>query len=120
MSYDELFQATLLPLGYPVSGQPAGGQHETYLTFNEVRADFIAHASNEARRLRHTVQVHVFSRRDDGAHRDIMRSAIRALRKAGVRVYSYGPDMYETDTGYHHLAATCEWTEKIDEQEADP
>ena len=34
-------------------------------------------------------------------------------RGAGVRVRSYGPDEYETTTGYHHIAATCEWVEKI-------
>lgn len=112
MSYDEVFQSALAPLGYPVSQQPAGGEHETYLTFNEVLGGFTAYASNEPHRLRHTVQAHVFSKRDDGAHRDILLAAIRALRRAGVRVYTYGPDMYEDDTGYHHIAATCEWVEK--------
>ena len=35
MTYDEFFKATLDPLGYPVSKEPAGGQNETYIAFNE-------------------------------------------------------------------------------------
>lgn len=114
LSYDELFQAALLPLGYPVSQQPAGGQHETYITFNEVLGSFTGYASNEPHRLTHHVQVHVFTKRDDGTHRDLMGQAVRALRRAGVRVYSVSPDLYETETGYHHVAATCAWAEKTE------
>ncbi len=117
MSYDEHFQSTLLPLGYPVSQEPAGGQHETYITFCEVLGNFAGYASNKPHRLHHTVQVHVFTKRDDGTHREIMAQAMRALRRASVRVYHYGPDLYEESTGYHHLAATCEWTEKIEQEE---
>lgn len=113
MTYDQFFQATLLPLPCPVSKEPAGGKHETYATFNEVLGTFTGYASNQPHRLHHTVQVHVFSKCDDGAHQTIFHQAIAMLRAAGVRVYSYGPDMYETDTGYHHIAATCEWVESL-------
>lgn len=69
---EELFQRTLLALGVPVSKPPAGGQHETYITFNEVLGEYEAHASNQARRLYHMVQLHVFSKRDDGTHRALL------------------------------------------------
>ena len=114
MTYDQFFQGTLSQLPCPVSKEPAGGKHETYAVFNEVRGTFTGHASNQPRRLRHMVQVHVFSKRDDGTHQAVFHQAIALLRAAGVRVYSYGPDMYETDTGYHHIAATCEWAERIE------
>ena len=113
---EELFQRTLLALGVPVSKPPAGGQHETYVTFNEVLGEYEAHASNQAQRLYHMVQLHVFSQRDDGTHRALFFRAVAALRAAGVRVRSYGPDDYETTTGYHHIAATCEWVEKINQE----
>lgn len=113
MTYDELFCTALLPLDCPVSKQPAGGQNETYVTFNEVLGAFSGYASNQPHRITHTVQVHVFSRRDDGTHETLMRQAIALLRESGVCVYSFGPAMYEQETGYHHIAATCEWVEKI-------
>lgn len=114
MTYDEVMQSALGALGCPVSKEPAGGAHETYAAFNEVRGTFTGHASNAPHRLHHMVQLHIYSKRDDGTHAVLFREAIRLLREAGVRVYSYGPDDYETDTGYHHIAATCEWTETTD------
>ena len=83
---------------------------------HEVLGEYEAHASNQAQRLYHMVQLHVFSKRDDGTHRALFFRAIDALRAAGVRVRSYGPDDYETTTGYHHIAATCEWVEKINQE----
>ena len=68
VTYDQFFQATLLPLPCPVSKEPAGGRHETYATFNEVLGTFTGYASNQPSRLHHTVQVHVFSKCDDGTH----------------------------------------------------
>lgn len=114
MTYDGFFKAILDPLGYPVSKEPAGGQNETYIAFNEALGTFTGYASNKPHRLRHMVQVHVYSKRDDGTHEALFQRAVRLLLAAGVRVYSYGPDLYENNTGYHHIAATCEWTEKTE------
>lgn len=114
MSYDEVFQRALSPLPCPVSHEPAGSRHDTYAVFNEVLAAFTACASNEPHRLRHTVQVHVYSKRDDGTHEALRKQAVRLLRAAGIRVYNLGPDLYENETGYHHVAATCEWAEKTE------
>ena len=35
--------------------------------------------------------------------------SLAMLKKAGVRVYSWGPDEYEKDTGLHHIACTLTW-----------
>lgn len=115
MSYDAVFAALLAALPCPVSKMPGGGAHETYAVFGEVLATPTHSASNAPRRLRHTVQVHLYSRRDDGTHETLLREAMRLLRAGGVRVYSYGPELYETETGYHHIGATCEWVEPMDE-----
>jgi alkanesulfonate monooxygenase SsuD/methylene tetrahydromethanopterin reductase-like flavin-dependent oxidoreductase (luciferase family) len=104
----ELFYQTLSALPCPVSNVPAGGKHETYATFNEVYGEYEAYASNDPQRVYHMVQVHVFSKRDDGTHRELFSQAIELLRAAKVKVRSWGPDEYETDTKYHHIAATCE------------
>lgn len=113
MDVEQVFMAALSPLPCPVSKPPTGGGHETYVTFNEVLGSFEAFASNEPGRLNHMMQVHAYSKRDDGTHRDRFFEAITLLRMAGVRVRSYGPDDYEIDTGYYHIAATCEWNEKL-------
>lgn len=113
MDAEQTFQAALATLPCPVSKPPAGGKNETYATFNEVLGRYEGYASNGARRLYHMLQFHVFSKRDDGTHRVIFAQGIMLLRNAGIRVRSYGPDDYETDTHYHHIAATCEWCEKL-------
>ena len=113
MDVEQTFQTALSALPCPVSKPPAGGKNETYATFNEVLGTYEAHASNDPRRLTHMMQVHVFSKKDDGTHRTLFFQAIALLREAGARVRHYGPDDYETNTGYHHIAATCEWAEKL-------
>ncbi len=113
MEYDELIQGALSPLPCPVSKAPAGGSHETYVTFNEVLESYTRHSSNAPRRILHSIQVHAFSKRDDGTCYTIIRKAIGLLRAAGVRVYSCGPDLYEDNTGYHHITATCEWAQPM-------
>lgn len=115
MEYDEIFQSALSALPCPVSKSPAGGSNETYVTFNEVLESYTQHASNTPQRILHTVQVHAFSRCEDGTCKSIIRQAIRLLRAAGVRVYNCGPDLYEDETRYHHITATCEWTQPFTE-----
>ncbi len=115
MRWEEHFQSTLSALGYPVSQEPAGAAHETYLTFNLIRTDPTSFSSNQPRRLRHTVQVHIFTTRDDGIHRALLPRVLWALRRAGVHVYQFGPDLYEAETGCHHMPITCEWAEGLEE-----
>ena len=109
MEYDEVFQGALSALPCPVSKSPAGGNHETYVTFNEVLESYTQHASNTPQRILHTVQVHAFSRCEDGTCKSIIRQAIRLLRAAGVRVYNCGPDLYEDETRYHHITLPRCW-----------
>ena len=113
MDMEQTFQATLGALPCPVSKPPADGRNESYVAFVEVLGTFDGYASNEPRRLVHMVQVHAYSKRDDGYHRTLLTEAIELMRAAGIRVRSYGPDDYEKDTGYHHIAITCEWTENV-------
>jgi len=113
MDVEQTFMAALSSLPCPVSKPPADGSQETYATFNQVLGTYEAHASNTPRRINHMMQVHVFSKKDDGTHRKLFFQAIGLLRTAGVKVRAFGPDDYETKTGYHHIAATCEWVEKI-------
>lgn len=107
----------LSSLGVPVSQEPAGGKNETYITFNQVYGAFVRYRSNRPGRVRHQVQVHVFSRRDDGTHRALMGKAIQVLAAAGVIIVSWGPDEFEDETGYNHIAITTELCKPIEKEE---
>ena len=108
MEIGELFYSTLSALPCHVSTVPAGGKHMTYATFNLAYGKYQNYASNEPHRTYHMVQVHVFSLEHDGTHRALMYQAIELLRAVGVKVRSWGPDEYEADTRYYHIAVTCE------------
>lgn len=113
MNADEFFYKILSEaLPCPVSTLPAGGCYETYATYQEASGNFTAYASNEPARISHLMQVHIFSRAMDGTHRALLTVAVRALKAAHVRIRGWSGDMYETETGYHHIAVTCEWTER--------
>ena len=105
------FYAALQDLPVPVSQPPGDAGAETWVTFNEVSADGRS-ASNEVRRVRHLVQLLAWTHAQDDEHRTAFFMAIELLKDAGVRVFGWGPDDYEQDTGIHHIACTCEWWQK--------
>lgn len=105
------FMAALADMPVPVSQPPGDAQAETWITFNEISADGMT-ASNDVRRLRHLVQLHAWTHSEDDEHRTAFFMAIELLKAAGVRVFGWGPDDYEQDTGIHHIACTCEWWQR--------
>lgn len=108
---EEHFLYAMRDLPMPVSQPPGDATARTWVTFNEVSADSRT-ASNEIQRLRHLVQVHGWSHEQNGEHRTAFFMALEALKAAGVRVFGWGLDDYEQDTGIHHIACTCEWWQK--------
>ena len=110
-SVQEFFAAALAALPYPVSQPPGDAAADTYITFNEA-AGIGRTAGNTATRVRHLVQLHAWTRLENGEHRVAFFAAIEALKAAGVRVYSWGPDLYENDTGIRHISCTCSWWQR--------
>lgn len=108
---EKVFFEALRGTGWPVSQPPGLADNDTWLTFNTAGADGQT-ASNGVTRLRHTVQLHAYSHKEDGEHRTAFFEALAALRAAGVRVFSWGPDEYEDSTGVHHIACTCVWYQR--------
>lgn len=104
----QFFASALAGLPWPVSQPPGDAEAETYITFQEISGSAYQ-ASNAATRLRHLVQLHAFTHSPNDDHRAAFFAAIQRLKAAGVRVYSWGPDDYEKDTGIHHIACTCSW-----------
>ena len=105
------FYAALASLPVPVSQPPGDAQADTWVTFNEIAADART-AGNAVTRICHLVQLHAWSHCDNDDHRVAFFAAIELLKAAGVRVFSWGPDDYEQDTGIHHIACTCEWWQR--------
>ena len=104
----QFFYGVLKDLPVPVSQPPGNAEAQTWVTFNEIAADSLT-ASGETQRVRHLVQLHGWSHSQDDDHRTAFFMAIELLKAAGVRVFGYGMDDYEQDTGIHHIAATCVW-----------
>ena len=104
-------QAALAPLGYPVSQTPGDASAETWLTWNTVRGAGLT-ASDVPTRVRHTFQLHAWTHGSASEHRAAFFEAIEALKAAKVRVFSWGPDEYEKDTGISHIACTCTWVQR--------
>ena len=46
-----------------------------------------------------------------------MRQAIQALATADIAIISWGPDEFEDETGYNHIAITTELREPIEKEE---
>lgn len=109
----QFFALALKGLPYPYSQPPGEAEAETYVTF-QVAGGSGYLASNAINRIRHLVQLHAYTHSDYDEHRAAFFAALAKLRRAGVRVYSWGPDDYEKDTGIHHIACTCVWWQTPD------
>ena len=105
MDVNSVINRALSPLPCPASQRPAKPQ-ETYVSWFEVLAQPALSASNAPRRTEHMVQVDVYSKQPPA---ELVRLVVELLRGAQVRVSSYGPLDFESDTGYHHMPITCWW-----------
>lgn len=112
----QFFTAVLSDLPWPVSQPPGDSSAETYIVFQEVSGSALL-AGNTATRIRHLVQLHAFSHSQNDDHRAAFFAALARLKAAGVRVYSWGIDDYEQDTGIHHIACTCTWWQAPEQKE---
>ncbi|MBR4081348.1 MAG: hypothetical protein IKK21_06150 [Clostridia bacterium] len=110
----QVFQTALATTPYPVTQPPAMGDAPVYLSFFEVLGRPDSFASNEARRVIHTMQVDIWGRQAIGPEFLVVAQALRA---AGVRVSSWGPADYEQDTRWHHLPVTCYYTTTTEMEE---
>ena len=108
---EQFIQSTLAPLGVPVSQTPGDASADTWLTWNTVLGRAIT-ASDSVIRVRHMFQLHAYTHGVASEHRAVFFAAVDALRAAGVRVYAWGADEREKDTGICHIACTCIWTQK--------
>lgn len=115
MTWDEKYYETLSPMGVPVSKPPGDGTETTYITIQEAQGTFEAYAGNRPRRVSHMVQVQIHTKLEDGSHRELFRRAVRMMQDAGIKVVSYGPDAFDTETRYNYIAATTEWSERMEE-----
>lgn len=107
----QFITSALEGLPYPYSQPPGFADAETYVTFFEVQGSGRT-ASNVVTRIRHLIQLHAWTHSDTDEHRAAFFAALAKLRRAGVKVFSWGPDEYEKDTGLHHIACTLTWWER--------
>lgn len=108
---ETFIQGTLTPLGYPVSQTPGDASAQTWITWNLTSGRALP-AANEWTRVRHMFQLHAYTHGQESEHRTAFFAAIDALRAHGVRIFSWGGDEYEKDTGICHIACTCVWNQR--------
>lgn len=108
---ETFIQSTLLPLKLPVSQTPGDASAATWITWNTVSGRGLT-ASDTMTRVRHTFQLHAWTHGDASEHRTAFFAAIDLLRAAGVRVFSWGADEREKDTGISHIACTCTYNQR--------
>ena len=86
------------------------GTGTIYVSFEEISGTVARSASNAPRALIHVMQVDIWSR---AAISPELYPVLRALWAAGITVDSWGPLIYEDDTGWYHMPITCRYNERI-------
>lgn len=114
MTVFSVFDAALSATPYPVTQLPIKEDVPVCLAFWEVLGQPAAHASNNATRILHTMQVDIYARNPIGPELD---TVCKALKRAGIRVGNWGPAEYEMQTRWHHMPITCYYAEPIEQEE---
>jgi hypothetical protein len=108
---ETFIQDALKDIGVPVSQSPGDASAETWITWRTVSGRELT-ASDVGTRVRHMFQVYAHTRGTASEHREVFFRAIEALKAAGVRVFAWGPDERDPDTGISHIVCTCTWNQK--------
>lgn len=110
MTAAERINAALASCPYPVTQKPVKGTEPVYLSFELVTTRPVS-ASNDLKKIISTIQVDIWSRQ---AISPEVYPVVRALIHGGVVVQSWGPQIYEDDTRWHHLPVTCQVAETFE------
>lgn len=107
----EAIQQALDTCPYPATQIPVEGDEPVYVSWQMVVA-VPKSSSNGIRRLITTFQVDIWSRLPVSPE---LYPVLKALTRAGIAVQRWGPGLYETDTRWHHLPITCQFSEIYEE-----
>ncbi len=102
MTVHETIKAALEGLAPRVGRHPLPDRPDTYIAWMEVLARPIS-ASNAWIRVEHLMQVDLYSQ---SPLDELLARTLHSLRRAGCRIDDWGPETYELDTGYRHIAIT--------------
>lgn len=102
MTIHEVLKKALDGLAPKVGRHPLDERPETYIAWLEVKATPES-ASNHWIRVNHLMQVDLFSKRPLD---ELLIITLSRLRRAGCAIQDWGPETYETDTRYRHIAIT--------------
>lgn len=102
MTVHETIKAALEGLAPRVGRHPLPDRPGTYIAWFEVLARPI-NASNTWIRVEHLMQVDLYSQFPLDK---LLARTLHNLRRAGFRIDAWGPETYEQDTGYRHIAIT--------------
>lgn len=112
MNADQALTRALAACPYPGTQIPVEGKGPIYVSFTEVSGRPTMYASNKPRTVEHMMQVDIWSRMPISPE---VMVVVKALWAGGIMVVDWGPQMYEDDTGWHHMPITCRYNERLEE-----
>lgn len=84
-------------------------KEDTYITIQLISSRAIVHADDDFDRMRSRYRIHLFAKE---GHVKLYKRIIKAL-KADAHDIFVEAELYENDTGYHHIPIYCEILEEI-------
>nr|DAQ01337.1 MAG TPA: Protein of unknown function (DUF806) [Caudoviricetes sp.] len=106
MTIHEMLGNALKGLAPAVGRYPLNECPDTYIAWFEVKATPES-ASNRWIRVRHMMQVDLYSREPLDT---LLAATLYALKRAGCVISDWGPETYETETRYRHIQITLRLT----------
>lgn len=109
MTVNDVINRALDSLPYEKSRPPSKAKAQTYVSWFQVNRTTGYQASNRALRTVFLMQVDIYAKKPLTDQPD---RVIQALKAAGLKIDHCADEVYETDTGYHHMPIRCRWARK--------
>ena len=93
-------ETTLNGTGIPATAAPYTGSADSFISYHMVNEEDTTFADGDAQAEERMYSVDFFSK---GAWRSSVDTIKTALKAAGFKIQSVGPEIYETDTRLYHI-----------------
>lgn len=102
MTVHQILKNALDGMAPKVGRYPLDSRPDTYIAWFGLKST-PERASNQIIRVRHLMQVDIYSRAPID---DLLAAVLLRLKKAGCSIVDWGPETYETESRYRHVAIT--------------
>jgi len=108
---DSLVKSTLELADVPVSRIKYSGSETTYIVYQRILGQEAAHADDDNTAYEHYYRASIYTK---SSYFDLLAKVMKSLKAAGFYSISVNAEIYENNTGFHHVSIDFNYMEECE------